>query len=173
MSGSRAFSSLVLLPVLLLGVACGKDGGGGSTPTAADPTIPVIANLQVTLTQPCTVAGVAGTVKTVAVDYTDADGDLRGGVVELRVTGAVGGPSTPTGAIPSRGVAITGTTAGTVTVTTCLHFGSNTSLIQEVRVTDASGKASNVLTTTITNPGLPLLPRDTDAAPRESLEFVR
>ena len=83
MTGARPLESLGLISLLLLGAACGKDGGGGS-PVASDATIPVIANLRVALSRPCTISGGAnGTVKTVAVDYTDADGNLRGGVLEL------------------------------------------------------------------------------------------
>jgi hypothetical protein len=157
--------------MLLLGAACGKGGGGGS-PTAADPTIPVIANLRGTLGQPCAVQGVPGTIKTLTLDYTDADGNLRGGVAQFRATFPFGGASTLTGPIPSRGVGITGTTSGTITLTSCLHFGDNASFTQEVMVTDASGKASNVLSTTVPNPGLPLLPRDPGTAPRKGLESV-
>lgn len=174
MKWARAGRSLGLLPLLLFGAACGKDGGGGSSPTAADPTIPVIANLRASLGQPCVVSGVSGTVKTLVFDYTDADGNLRGGVVEFKATFDFGVSSILTAAIPSGAVGITGTTSGTITVTSCVHFGSSTSLTQEVRVTDASGKASNVLTTIVSNPGgVPLLPRDRDTAPREGLEFAQ
>ncbi len=172
MRRTRTLTSLGVLPLLLLGAACGKDGGGGSSPTAADPTVPVIANLRVGLGQPCTGQGVPGTVKTLTLDYTDSDGNLRGGVAHFRATFPFGGSSTLTGPIPSRGVGITGTTSGTITLTSCLHFGDNSSFTQEVMVTDASGKASNVLTTTVANPGLPLLPRDPGTAPRKGLEFV-
>ena len=173
MRRTRTLTGLGLLPLLLLGAACSKGGGGGSSPTAADPTIPVIANLRAALSQPCTVTGISGTIKTLVFDYADADGDLRGGVVEFKATFNVGGSSTLTGAIPSGNVGITGTTSGTITVTSCVHFGSTTSLTQEVRVTDASGKVSNVLATTVQNPGVPLLPRNTDTAPREGLEFAQ
>jgi hypothetical protein len=175
MRRTRILTNLGLLPLLFLGAACGKGGGGGSSPTAADPTIPVIANLRVSLGRPCTIpGGVAGTVKTVAFDYADADGNLRGGVMELTGIASVGGTLTQTAAIPSPPVGITGTTSGTITVTSCLHFGSNSSITQQVRVADATGKASNALTTEVPNPsGLPLLPPGTDTAPREGLEFVQ
>jgi hypothetical protein len=173
----RTPRSLGLLPLLLLGAACGKGGGGGSSPAAADPTIPVIASLRVSLGRPCTLVGtggLAGTIKTVAFDYADADGNLRGGVVELTGTADVGGTTTLTGAIPSPAVGITGTTSGTITVTSCLHFGSNSSFTKQVRVADSTGKASNALTTKLPNPsGLPLLPHGTDTAPREGLEFAQ
>lgn len=177
MRRTRTLTSLGVLPLLFLSAACGKDGGGGSSPTAADPTIPVIANLRVSLGRPCTLAGsggAAGTVKTVAFDYADADGNLRGGVMELTGTASIGGTLTQTAAIPSAPVGITGTTSGTITVTSCLHFGSNSSITQQVRVADATGKASNALTATVPNPsGLPLLPPGTDPAPRDGLEFVQ
>lgn len=174
MRRTRMLTSLGLLPLLLLGAACGKGGGGGSSPTAADPTVPVITNLRATLGQRCTIAGVnvPGTIEALVFDYTDADGNLRGGLVESMATFAFGGSMTLTGTIPSPGVAITGTTSGAITVTACLRFGSNASVTEQVRVTDASGKASNVLTIEVQNPGgVPLLPRGTDGAPRKSLDF--
>jgi hypothetical protein len=61
--------------------------------------------------------------------------------------------------IPSPGVAISGTTAGTITVTTCVVFGANSRFTEQVKVTDASGKVSNVLTLEVARPGgVPLLP---------------
>ena len=58
---------------------------------------------------------------------------------------------------------MSGTTSGTITITACLLFGSNSSISEEVRVTDTSGKGSNVLALEVTRPaGLPLLPRDGD-----------
>src|SRR6185295_5021752 len=98
---ARPLESLALMSLLLLGAACSKGGGGGS-PVASDPTIPVIANLRVALGRPCTISGGAnGTVKTVAVDYTDADGNLRGGVLELTGIADIGGTQTQTTGIPS------------------------------------------------------------------------
>jgi hypothetical protein len=165
----RTPAILGIVPLLLLGVGCSKDGGGGS-PVAVDPTVPVISNLRVTLGAPCTgSSGMSGTSKTLVFDYTDADGNLRGGSVTFRATFAFGGPSTLTGTIPSRAVAITGATSGSIAVTSCVRFGSNSSFTQEVVVTDASGKASNALSTEVPNPGLPLLPRDPSGTPGQDL----
>jgi hypothetical protein len=45
---------------------------------------------------------------------------------------------------------------------------------EEIRITDASGKASNVLTVVVANPGgVPLLPRGAESPPRKGLELVR
>ena len=172
MRAARFLESLGVMSLLLLGAACGKDGGGGS-PTASDPTIPVIANLRVALGRPCTITGgAAGTVKTAAIDYADADGNLRGGVLELTGIADIGGTQTQTTGIPSAPVTISGTTSGTITVTSCLHFGSNSSFTQQVRVSDATGKVSNALTTRVANPGLPLSPSGTEGAPRDSLRYT-
>ncbi|HEX2501020.1 MAG TPA: hypothetical protein VHO73_06150 [Methylomirabilota bacterium] len=176
MRGTRTLASLGFLPLLLLGAACGKGGGGGSSPTVSDPTVPVIANLRFTLGGPCTIArtNTPGTEETLLVDYADADGNLRGGTMEVRGTAEVGGPITLQGAIPSAGVTISGTTSGTVAMGACLHFGSNASVTEEVRITDASGKASNVLTIGLPNPGgLPLLPRGAESPPRKEPRSVR
>jgi hypothetical protein len=176
MRTARSLAGLGVLPLLLLGAACSKGGGGGgSSPTASDPTTPTIANLRVALGRPCTIAvagGIPGTIKTVAIDYADADGNLRGGTLELTLIGEVGGTQPQTAAIPSGPVAISGTTSGTITVTSCLHFGSNSSITQQVRVADATGKISNTLATRVPNPGLPLQPSGPDTAPRDRLQHA-
>ena len=67
---------------------------------------------------------------------------------------------------------IVDTTSGTITVTSCLHFGSNSSITQQVRVADATGKISNTLATRVPNPGLPLQPSGPDTAPRDRLQHA-
>jgi hypothetical protein len=175
MRGAKTVAGLGLIPVLLLGAACSHHGGGGGSPTATDPNTPVISNLRVSFSGSCTLpGGMPGTVETIAFDYADADGNLRGGVLESTASAAVGGSITLTPSIPSPGVVISGTTSGTITLTACLHFGGNSSVTEQVKVTDTTGKASNVLTLAIPRPaGLPLLPQGSDSTPRKSLEFGR
>jgi hypothetical protein len=106
------------------------------------------------------------------MDYTDADGNLRGGTLGDTATAAVGGSLPVSVPIPSAAVAISGTTSGTITATFCTHFGSNSSFTELVTVTDTSGKVSNQLTLNVPRPnGAPLLPRDADPSARKSLEF--
>jgi len=175
MKRMRTLTSLGLLPLLLLGVACGKDGGGGggSPSVATDPNAPVIVNLRVAFGPGCTLSSNRpGTIETLAFDYTDADGNLRGGVLENRTSAAIGDPITFTASLPSPGVAMSGTTSGTITIAACLHFGGNSSVSEEVRVTDTSGKASNVLALEIPKPaGLPLLPRSDKVDFGKRIEF--
>jgi hypothetical protein len=167
MRRTRTLTGLGVLPLLLLGAACGKDGGGGRglPSVATDPNAPVIVNLRVSFGKSCTLPNNRlGTVETLAFDYTDADGNLRGGVLENKTSAAVGDPITFTGALPSPGVVMSGTTSGTITVAGCLAFGSNSSVGEQVRVTDTSGKASNVLSLEVTRPaGVPLLPHSDKA----------
>jgi hypothetical protein len=172
MKGKRTLASMGFIPLLLLGTACGKSGGGGSA-TAADPNAPIITNLRVSFGGGCTLPGnVRGTVETIAFDYADADGNVRGGILENMTSAAMGGAMTFTPAIPSPSVTISGTTSGTITVTACLFFGSNSSVTEQIKVTDASGKTSNALTIEVARPGgAPLLPRDADTPPRKALEF--
>jgi hypothetical protein len=143
--------------VLLLFNACG--GGGGSS---VDPNVPVISNLRVTFTgASCNAGGgVTGRANVRAFDYTDADGDLRGGTLESSVTPDVGAPIVQSAPIPSPPVAITGTTSGTISVAFCSRFNSATQFTQVFTVVDASGKRSNTLQATIARPpGVPLEPR--------------
>jgi hypothetical protein len=111
-----------------------------------------------------------GTRESVAFDYVDADGNVRGGRVENSATfSPFGGRGAATFGIPSTFLQITGTTSGTITMSFCTRFGSNTSLTEQVQVFDASGKASNVLTVVVPRPaGLPLLPQGADPTPRRS-----
>jgi hypothetical protein len=160
------------IPLLLLGTGCGSGGGGGHA--ATDPNAPIITNLRATLGRPCTVSGVnlPGTEGVLTFDYTDADGNVRGGIVEVTATFPVGGSFALTGDIPSPGVTVTGTTSGTITATACFRFGGNATVTEQVKVTDASGKVSNILTLETPNPGgVPLAPRGSDGAPGMTLGF--
>lgn len=171
---ARTLASMGFIPVLLLSTACGgKGGGGGGTHT--DPNTPIISDLRVSFGARCTLrSGLPGTIEVASVDFTDADGDVRGGTVEATGTAAVGGTVTVTGPIPSPGVSIGGSpTSGTITVTLCVHFGPNTSVTEQVRIADASGKVSNQLTSEVARPGgAPLLPSGADPTYRRSLEFT-
>lgn len=173
MRPARVLSSLGAIPLLLvLLTACGKSGGHHS-PTASDPNAPVITNLRVTFGARCTLPGsVPGTVEALAFEYTDADGNVRGGTLDNTTTAPVGGSVDLTAPIPSSAVAISGTTSGTITVTACLHFGSNDSVTERIHVVDASGKASNELTLQVGRPdGAPLLPRSGQTGFGKTLEL--
>ena len=180
MRGARAIVGLGLIPVLFLGVACSKHGGGGggggSSPTAPalDPNAPVIANLRVSFRGACMLPGNnPGVVEVLAMDYTDVDGNLRGGTLDDTASATVGGTLPLTAPIPSDGVTISGTKSGTITATFCTHFGDNSNIIERVKVTDASGKVSNELALTVPKPGgAPELPRGADPEARKSMEFT-
>jgi hypothetical protein len=159
------------LVVVVLVSACGGGGGGGGG-SAVDPNAPVLSNLRVSFGPRCMLPGsLAGTIEALAFEFADADGNVRGGTVDNTTTGAGGGSITLSGGIPSPGVTITGpSTSGTVTITACLRFDGFSSVTETVTVTDASGKASNVLSLEVPRPGgAPLLPRDADPAIRKSL----
>ena len=175
---ARALGSLGLLSLLFLGVACGKDGGGGSASepaTVTDPNAPLITNLRASFGESCTLPNQnRGTIENLSFDYADANGNLRGGVVDNRTTATIGGSATFSLPLPSPGVTMSGTSSGTINITACLFFGSDSSISEEVRVTDTSGKGSNVLALEITRPaGLPLLPRDGDPSMRKSVDSPR
>ena len=168
MKPSDARRAVGLLLVLGLAAGCGGGGGGGSS---VDPNAPVIVNLQVAFGGRCTLPNrLAGTIETLTVDYTDADGTVTGGTLENTSAAAVGDPIVIVVPIPSPGVRITGTTSGSISIAACLRFGSNSTITEQVKVTDASGKVSNLLSIEVTRPaGAPLLPQDADPALRKSL----
>jgi hypothetical protein len=178
MRGGGGFRSLFVIAVLALLTACGGNGGGGKS-TSLDPNAPVLANIRATFGSPCSFPGgggstVVGTIETTVFEYTDADGDVRGGTLDIILTAPVGGALTFTAAIPSQGVTITGTTSGTITVVSCISFGGNASFTQRVTVTDGSGHVSNELELETPRPGgAPLLPRSEQAGLRGALEFRR
>ena len=173
---TRALGSLGLLSLLFLGVACGKGGGGGQRVGAGHRDRPECPadhqSAGVLRGGSCTLPNQnRGTIENLSFDYADADGNLRGGVVDNRTTAAIGGSATFSLPLPSPGVTMSGTSSGTITITACLFFGSNSSISEEVRVTDTSGKGSNVLALEVTRPaGLPLLPRDGDPSMRKSVD---
>ena len=176
MRGRKTVASLGLIPALLLGVACSHHGGGGGgLPTAPDTNGPVIANLRVTFGPACAVAGgLPGLAELLAFDYTDADGNLRGGTFNDTATFSMGGVAPSSEPIPSDGVTISGTTSGSIVAAFCVRFGTNSSLTEQVKVTDASGKVSNELALNVPRPnGAPELPRDADPTARKSMEFKR
>jgi hypothetical protein len=71
-----------------------REQRGGSQPAAVDPNAPVITNLRASFGPRCTLqsTNLPGTVETLAFEYADADGTVRGGTVENVVSAAVGGP---------------------------------------------------------------------------------
>jgi hypothetical protein len=101
----------------------------------------------------CTVSGGPGTVLVLTFDYTDAEGDVRGGHLTITATFNIGPTVTLLGAdVPSATVTITGTTSGTITARTCVRFASATSVTVKVAVTDVAGHTSNELSTVVLKP---------------------
>jgi hypothetical protein len=146
--------------VLALGVlGCGGGGSGAAGPAVNAPVIanPVLAAVPGT----CTVPGIGpGAPMLLTFDYTDADGDLRGGTFEGTVSDPAAGTLAFSVPIPPAGSGVTGTTAGQVTVSQCVRFGTSTSVQETVVVTDAAGHRSNTLTFPVPRPvGAPERPR--------------
>lgn len=139
------------LAVILTGCGGGKKSAAGPSADA-----PVIANLALSFTQqPCALPPGPGTIERVAFDYTDANGDLRGGTVTDTTKPDVGSPIVTTGGIPAN-VEITGTTTGRITLTFCVRFGSVSTITETVSVTDAAGHQSNELSASAARPaGVP------------------
>ncbi|HEY7602556.1 MAG TPA: hypothetical protein VIB60_08630 [Methylomirabilota bacterium] len=175
MRASKTVRCIGLVVVLVGFAACGGNGNGngngGASSSATDPNAPVLTNLRATFGSRCTLPGNApGTTEVLAFEYADADGNVRGGTLENTTSGVAGGSITFSPGIPSPGVQISGTTAGTITFAACLRFGSTAAVTEQVKVIDASGKASNVLIIEVRHPGggVPLHRRDADPDFRKS-----
>lgn len=144
-----------LTAVLLITTSCGGGGGGGAAPTAPTPGPPTIANLVATFTgESCApLIGLARISERLTLDYTDPDGNVSGG--QVQVTNAAifnGAPANFTANVPSVPVTITGTTSGRITVSLCTRFEDRTSLTQTVVLVDQAGNRSNELSVTVTKP---------------------
>lgn len=140
------------LTALLMG--CGGDNG-----SSVDPNAPVIMNLGTAFLGACQTSAGPGRGRRLTVNFTDADANISGGRATITATFDQRTPIVVDIPIPSASAQIAGTTAGTVTVFGCAHYGSASVLTEAVRVTDASGKVSNELSATTPRPaGFPQRP---------------
>jgi hypothetical protein len=141
--------------LLALALVAGGCDGGSSTPAAPVSGAPALANLvAVFLDQPCTTPlGQAGTTLSLAVGYSDPEGDVRGGRL---ATDAGFEPSTASGSlsfrVPDDTASTTGTTSGTIQVFPCLRFGTDTAVTMSATLFDATGAVSNTLTSRLDRP---------------------
>ena len=123
-------------------------GGGSSGTTAAQPGVPVIANLvsgyQVGTS--CTLQGRTGRPLSATVNYSDSDGDVNGGTLKTRATFHPSERSFDLDfGLPSSSATITGTTNGSITAFYCVTLGSQTGYTLSVAVLDKAGNLSNIL----------------------------
>ena len=85
----------------------------------------------------CTVSGDAGTPRQLAVNYTDADGDVSGGQLSVQQarfdSGGGGGPS-------SRRCRRGQPPVGTIIFNTCVAFKDNTAITETVVLVDAASR---------------------------------
>jgi hypothetical protein len=121
---------------------------------------PVISNLTITFPRPCTLEnGRSGTIELIRFNYRDPDGNVRGGRVEDSIEFA-GRSEVFVLSIPSRGVTITGTTSGVISLAFCLRFGDAEYFVETLRIVDRAGLRSNTLSKVVTKPpGLPQVRR--------------
>jgi hypothetical protein len=141
------FASIVAFVVM---AGCGGGGSDNRTPTTI-PNAPVISNLAVaSSSQACTANGLSGRVRTVGFDYSDPDGNVSGGQVNLSVTSGSQTLATLAVGVPSSTVSVTGTTSGRVTVSNlCIAIVGASSATLNVTLTDALGNVSNQIATTV------------------------
>jgi hypothetical protein len=155
--------------------ACGN-GGGGKTELVGttNPNRPAISDFRAAFGpgQRCPVLGLIGRTVNVAFEYTDADGDVRGGTLSFGASLVQVGrePRPPVERpIPSPGITIGGTTSGTVAVRVCVYFGGRQNVTLQVKVFDAAENPSNSLELEVPRPGSsPISPQDVGQDP----EFV-
>lgn len=142
-----------------IGLTALLTGCGGDHHTSVDPNAPVITNLVTAFLGTCQTGAGPGRGRRLTVNFTDADANIPGGKATVTATFDQQTPIVVDFPIPSGTAQIAGTTAGTVTLFGCAHYGSASVLLEAVRVTDASGKVSNELSATTPRPaGFPQLP---------------
>lgn len=151
-SPTRAPRSVVLILASAL-IGCG--GGGSSSPTATSPNAPVISNPsgEFLLRNTCQTDVGGGSLQLLLFDYTDPDGNVQGGRVE--VTGGFfdsAAPQTLTFEVPSQTVSTTGTTSGQIALAICITFGESRQLSETIVLFDATDNRSNRLSITVVTP---------------------
>lgn len=141
------------VPFLVLAIvlaACDGDHGG---PAAPAPGVPQISNLNASFQGGCTVEGRTGTVLSETLNYSDSDGDVRGGTLQTTGRFEPSGNSIDLNfPLPSK-ASVTGTTEGTIQAFACVGFGTgSTALTLSVALLDAAGHSSNILSTRLNRP---------------------
>lgn len=141
--------------ILAIGVAgCGGHSSSGTGPS--QPGVPVISNLTAQYgSGTCPIQGRTGRPLDVTLQYSDSDGDVRGGT--LQTTGTFLPSNQPINvnfSLPSDAATVTGTTDGSITAFACVLFNGGSALSLTVALVDKAGHSSNVLATQI-NPELP------------------
>ena len=137
--------------ILAIGVAgCGGHSSSGTGPS--QPGAPVISNLAAQYGRgTCAIQGRTGRPLDVTLQYSDVDGDVRGGT--LQATGTFLPSNQPIEVnfpVPSNAATITGTTAGSITAFGCVLFNGGSALSLAVALVDKAGHSSNVLTALVT-----------------------
>jgi hypothetical protein len=149
-SHSYAAESLRHLRIgVLAAVLAGCGGSGGTTGASGEPGAPQIANGVGTTAngRSCVVGTVPGTPAAILFDYSDVEGDVRGGTVQI--IGPLVAFAAVTLNVPSSTVSITGTTAGRIAVGgLCRSSGVGN---YKVRLFDAGGRGSNELVFPVVN----------------------
>ena len=147
-----------LVVVCLVGVALDACGSGStSSPTSSSP-VPVISNFaSAYLGTACTrvADGLTGSLYSLTFDYTDSDGNVSGGHVQIMRAFNTGKLETFLDTVPSAVapvVTITGTTSGQIRMTDCPVFATATSYTRTITLFDASNNQSNALSSTVNKP---------------------
>ena len=135
--------------ILAIGVA----GCGGHSSTApSQPGVPVISNLAAQYGRgTCPIQGRTGRPLIVTLQYSDSDGDVRGGT--LQTTGTFLPSNQPIEVnfpVPSNTATITGTTEGAITAFACVLFNGGSALSLTTVLVDKAGHSSNLLAVLVT-----------------------
>ena len=140
--------------ILAIGVA-GCGGHSSSSTAPPQPGVPVIFNLAAQYgSGTCPIQGRTGRPLIVTLQYSDSDGDVRGGT--LQTTGTFLPSNQPIHVdfgLPSEAT-VTGTTEGSITAFACVLFGGGSALSLTVALVDKAGHSSNVLAVQV-NPEVP------------------
>ena len=142
----KSIRGIAASAILAIGVAgCGGHSSSGTSPS--QPGVPVISNLAAQYGQgTCPIQGRTGRPLIVTLQYSDADGDVRGGTLETTGTFLPSNqPIEVNFPVPSNTATVTGTTAGSITAFACVLFNGSSALSLTAALVDKAGHSSNVL----------------------------
>jgi hypothetical protein len=132
--------------ILAIGVA-GCGGHSSSSTAPPQPGVPVISNLAVQYgSGTCPIQGRTGRPLIVTLQYSDSDGDVRGGTLQTTGTFLPSNQLIEVNfPVPSNAATITGTTEGAITAFACVLFDGGSSLSLTAVLVDKAGHSSNLL----------------------------
>jgi len=160
----RRPAAFTIIAIALAG--CGGHSSSGTSASARPQGFPEISNLTAAYVPgTCTVQGHPGRPLDATVHYTDSDGDVKGGTLEVTGTFLPSQQLVDVSfLLPSNAATMTGTTDGSITAFACVALNGSTGLLLSVALLDKAGHSSNILSVEVHAEALRGRNHETDVA---------